>query len=99
MQRVIRMGDEHEAQAHQRLALESGGNAAEDGQVRRALRQRIGVVPEHRFEHLDARLRALLAEAIEAFQQQPGREEDLDRDALEDSFTRVIELRDSLGGG
>jgi hypothetical protein len=85
VQRMVGMRDQHEAHAQQRLTDETGWNDAEDREIGPALsvciRERIGAVAEHGFDDLDARGRALLAEAIQACQQQPRRKQHFDRDA------------------
>jgi len=74
------MRGEDETQPHQRLAEEPGGTLPKMARSAWPCARASVRWPEHRFDQLDARVAALLAQAIEAGEQQPGREDHLDRD-------------------
>jgi hypothetical protein len=81
VQRVRRMRRQHEAHPHQQGARVPGRHAAEDREVGVAVLERVRPMAEHGFHHVDARVGALGTEALEAAEQQPGREDHLDGEA------------------
>ena len=65
---MIRMSGRHEGEPHQRLAAEPRWDTRREREVHTALEQRLGRAAEHRLDHLDACMRRLLSEAVEAFE-------------------------------
>ena len=79
-QRMIRMSGRHEGEPHQRLTAEPRRDTRRKREIHAALEQRLRRAAEHRLDHLDACIRRLTSEAVQAFEQQPGRKDDLDGD-------------------
>ena len=63
------MRGRNESRAQQRLGGHVRRDPAGDAQVHAALDQRLGRPGQHRFDHLDARMRTLVAEPVERLQQ------------------------------
>ena len=81
VQRMVRIRHGDEVHGHQRLAAEPGRHTRCDAEIRRATLQRLCGAAEHRFEPLDARLRALCTEAIQADEHHPGWKQHFDGQA------------------
>ncbi|HXR20389.1 MAG TPA: hypothetical protein VN757_10695 [Steroidobacteraceae bacterium] len=76
---MLRMGGSHQAHRHQGVADEPGRHQRADRQRYAPLQQRLIGAAEHGLIQFDADFRSLETELRQTLQQQPGREDDLDR--------------------
>ncbi len=71
VQRMIGMRDRNRAQPHQGVAKKTRRHLRRDRKIRPPGKDGFGRAAHHRFDDLDARVRALGPEALETLQQEP----------------------------